>query len=100
MSTFNVHNLGEGARPAPIGYSSWLDYWEKATGMKANWCQRVNCTQLLAKATDGAHVQLDSPNDNHWYIVPLCHKCNCQFGAHFSVRGPLVSVTDPNVILW
>ena len=23
MSTFKVHNLGEGARSAPIGYSSW-----------------------------------------------------------------------------
>lgn len=71
MSTYKVHNLGEGARPAPFGYSSWLDYWEKATGMKANRCHRVDCTQLLAKATDGAHVQLDNPNDNHWYIVPV-----------------------------
>ena len=100
MSIFKVHNLGEGARPTPIGYLSWLDYWEKATGMKANWCHRFDCTQLLAKATDGAHVQLDNPNDNHWYIVPLCHKCNSQFRAHFTVRGPLVSATNPSVILW
>ena len=56
MSTFKVHNLEEGARPAPTGYSSWLDYWEKATGKKAGWCHRVNCPQLLAKATDGAHT--------------------------------------------
>ena len=42
MITFKVHNLEEGARPAPTGYSSWLDYWEKATGMKAGWCHRVN----------------------------------------------------------
>ena len=100
MNTYNVHNLREGARPAPVGYSSWLDYWEKATEMRAIYCHRVGSFQLLAKATDGAHVQLDNSNDNHWYIVPLCHECNCQFGTHFKVRGPLVSATDPSVILW
>ncbi len=76
MSIFKVHNLAEGTRPAPVGYSSWLDYWEKATGMKANWCHRVDWSQRLAKATDGAHVSLNNPNHNLWYIVPLRHKCN------------------------
>lgn len=96
MGVYNVHNLREGGRNG-----NWLKYWENATGMKAQWCHRVDCiSPLLAKATDGAHVQLDNSNDDHWYIVPLCHKCNCQYGAHFSVRGPLVSATDPNVILW
>lgn len=69
MGVYNVHNLREGGRDG-----NWLKYWENATGMKAQWCHRVDCiSPLLAKATDG---------------------------AHFSVRGPLVSATDPNVILW
>ena len=29
MAKYFVHNLKAGARPAPAGYSSWLDYWEK-----------------------------------------------------------------------
>ena len=27
-----LHNLCEGNRLVPSGYSSWLDYWEQATG--------------------------------------------------------------------
>ena len=97
---YNVHNLQEGSSPAPDGYSSWLDYWEKCTGEEATFCHRVDCKNgILARANDGAHVQLDDPNDDHWYIVPLCHKCNCQFGDRFMVSGPLVRVTDPNYIL-
>lgn len=92
MSFYKVHNLREGGKSG-----NWLEYWEKATGTKAGKCHKIGCTQ---QATDGAHVQLDDPSDNRWYIVPLCHACNCQFGKHFIVRGPLVAVTDPNVILW
>lgn len=92
MAYYKVHNLREGGRDG-----NWLAYWEKATGKEANLCHNISCS---SKATDGAHVQLDTPHDNRWYIVPLCHRCNCQFGEHFTVRGPLVSATDPSVILW
>lgn len=89
---YNVHNLREGGREG-----NWLAYWEEATGIKSPICHYVGCNQW---ATDGAHVQLDDPNDKRWFIVPLCHKCNCQFGEHFIVSGPLVSVSDPEIILW
>lgn len=92
MGIYRVHNLKEGGRSG-----NWLEYWKRATGKNAYLCHKVDCYQL---ETDGAHVQLDAPNDNRWYIVPLCHRCNCQFGEHFMVEGPLVSVTDPSVILW
>lgn len=91
--TYNVHNLQEGSRNG-----NWKTYWENATGQKADVCHRIGCFSTLN--IDGAHVQLDDPNDRRWWIVPLCHSCNCQFGAHFSVIGPLVSVDDPTVILW
>lgn len=99
---YKVHSLREGSSAPPNGYMSWLDYWKKATGQKAIWCHQTNClNNSLALATDGAHVQLDSEyNDNRWWIVPLCHLCNTQFGADFSVSGPLVSATDPTEILW
>lgn len=96
MGLHRVHNLREGNRPVPAGYSSWIDYWEKATGLKAGNCHNVNCN---AKATDGGHVQLDFGSDK-WYIVPLCHWCNTQFGMHFTAEGPLVSATNPMDILW
>lgn len=92
MSYYRVHNLREGNRPG-----NWLEYWERATGMKAGACHKIGC---IRQATDGAHVQLDDSSDSRWYIVPLCHSCNCQFGGHFTVEGPLVSVTDPSVIRW
>lgn len=91
MSIYKVHNLRESGRNG-----NWLAYWENATGIEANRCHKLGCTQ---HATDGAHVQLDDSNDKRWYVVPLCHKCNCQFGEHFLVEGPLVSVIAPNVIL-
>lgn len=93
---YKVHNLQEGYRTPPNGYSSWLDYWERATGLKAYLCHVTGCLKL---ATDGAHVQLDDSYDKRWYIVPMCHPHNCQFGAHFIVEGPLVAATDPTVIL-
>lgn len=90
--TYLVHNLKEGSRPG-----NWIKYWEDATGQKAGLCHKVGC---FAKATDGAHVQLSNSIDHRWWIVPLCHQCNCQFGAEFTVTGPLVSAADPSIILW
>ena len=92
-----VKNVNGSSRwQAPSGYSSWLDYWEKKTGLKASFCRRSGC---LNSATDGAHVQLVS-GGNEWYIVPLCHSCNTQFGACFYVDGPLVPVNSFYSIKW
>ena len=51
-----VRNLQEGSRPG-----DWIRYWEEATGLKADTCHRIGCSN---KATDGAHVQLVD-SDNH-----------------------------------
>ena len=50
-------------------------------------------------ATDGAHVQIVN-GGNEWYIVPLCHGCNTQFGANNYVNGPLVPVNPIYPIKW
>lgn len=89
---YTVRNIQEGSRDG-----NWLKYWENATKMEANLCHNLFCDE---KATDGAHVQLANITNLKWYIVPLCHKCNCQFGKELTVTGPLVSVTDPKDILW
>lgn len=91
MGVYRVHNLQEDSRPG-----NWLDFWEKDTGLKANYCHVVGC---FSKATDGAHVQLDNPDNDKWYIVPMCHPHNCQRGAHYLVNGPLVPVNG-GAILW
>jgi len=50
---------------------TWLKHWEKLSGKTADEC--ACCSQ---KATVGAHVQKAESDNNKWYIVPLCKKCN------------------------
>jgi hypothetical protein len=54
-------------------YSSWLDFWEKKKGKKADKCERLNCQ----KTNDivGAHV-IKSGDGPKEYILPLCKDCN------------------------
>ena len=73
-----------------------MDYWEKKTGLKARCCHEISC---IGNATDGAHVQVVNGGDE-WYIVPLCHPCNLQYGASFYVDSPLVSVDSARPIKW
>lgn len=89
---YKVRNLQEGSRPG-----NWIRYWEDATGQKAGTCHYCGCTD---KATDGSHVQLADSMNRKWYIVPLCHRHNCQYGQTFWVDGPLVGVADSSDILW
>lgn len=96
MAQYYVHNLREVSRPVPAGYSSWLNFWEKKTSLKGEKCHKVGCNN---KATDGAHVQLATGGDE-WYIVPLCHSCNTNYGASFYVNGPLVPVNSNYPIKW
>lgn len=88
---YYVHNLQAEHRD-----DNWIRYWENATGLDRGKCHHLGCNE---DATDGAHVTLKNSDDKRWYIVPLCHECNCQFGADIWVEGPLVAATDPTVIL-
>jgi len=94
MSTYKVRNIREGGR-----LGNWIKYWEDATGLRAGSCHRVDCLTNHSDAIDGAHVQLVGSTDRRWYIVPLCHTCNCQFGEEFHVHGPLVAANDSRTIL-
>lgn len=89
MAIYKVRNLHENRD------GNWIRFWEEATGLKARKCHRVGCSD---SAEDGAHVQLVDSTDKKWYIVPLCHKCNCQFGATFWVTGPLVPVNGGEIL--
>ncbi len=53
---------------------SWLQHWEKYSGLKANWCSEINC--LEKENLVGAHVQKADAIDTNWYIIPLCKSHN------------------------
>lgn len=96
MSYLVTNVAGSSSRAAlPSGYTSWIDFWEKKTGLKANYCKETSCINM---ATDGAHVQVSGQGD-YWYIVPLCHRHNMSMG-YFYVEGPLVPVNTNLPILW
>jgi len=65
--------IGSSRFPAPEGYSSWLDYWEKKTGTKKSICGVDGCSK---KDLVGAHVQKVNSIDQKWYITPICSDCN------------------------
>ena len=86
MKVKNV--VGSSRFPAPQGFSSWLDYWEKKSGQKATFCGASSCwgTNLV-----GAHVKKAEGYDQSWYITPLCVSCN-QRADTFEVYSTLVPV--------
>lgn len=93
---YNVYNVNGSSNRAslPAGYSSWMDFWEKKTGRKANLCK---CTACMESATDGAHVNVDGYG-YYWFITPLCHMHNMSNGT-LQVDGPLVPVNENLPIL-
>ena len=84
-----VKNVPGSSRfPAPAGYKSWLDYWEKKTNSTKTICGASGCSN---KELVGAHVQKVNSTDQKWYITPICNKCN-QRTDEFDVCWELVPV--------
>jgi len=69
MLVKNLRNTG--AKTCKCG--SWLEHWEKASGMKANYCVAATCAQ---KATLGGHIIKVGSEDGNHYIIPICASCN------------------------
>lgn len=68
-----VKNLHGTSDNAPLGYTTWKDFWIAKSGMKwPYYCQRYGC---YGRAEVGAHVKL-ADGSNKWYIIPLCSKDN------------------------
>lgn len=84
-----VKNVNGSSRwPAPSGYSSWLDYWEKKSGKTVSICGASGCSN---KDLVGAHVQKANSTDKKYYITPICHSCN-QRTDEFNVVWDLIPV--------
>lgn len=70
-----VKNVNGSSRfSEPKGYTSWLEYWETQTGLKASECFAKDC--YSRNYLVGAHVQKVFSYDKTWYIIPLCSSCN------------------------
>jgi hypothetical protein len=109
-----VNAVGTSELEPPSGYDSWLDYWEKKQGKKADHCY------FCGKKTEdllGGHVNkviLDyteiilkkkPKSEPPLFIIPLCAECNnSENDAVFSVsEADLVPAPDEyNVVdaLW
>jgi hypothetical protein len=82
-----VKNLnGSGEKKCKCG--SWLAHWSNFAKEQPFFCANLDC-KLEAK--DGAHVKRTNPNDNSHYIVPLCHACNTDRDAEFTVMASMLA---------
>jgi hypothetical protein len=73
MSFIDVKNKkGSAYKDPPAGYSSWLDFWEKKKGKKADVCEVMSCK---GNPDVGGHV-IKSGEGGKEYILPMCFKCN------------------------
>lgn len=86
-----VKNLNGTGEKIPQGYSSWLEFWEKKAGKKANVCSNMTCT---GSAEVGGHVKLVG-GTNKEYIVPICYSCNNKKDLEFeSYYTPIAVKND------
>ena len=69
-----VKNLQNTTGRVPVDTSrTWQKFWENKTGAQFTFCSCSDCFELAAV---GGHVKKVDMNDDKWYIVPLCRKCN------------------------
>ncbi len=76
--------------PPPAGYSSRLEYWEKAVGRKADKCSHEVCER---PATEGAIARRAFSTDKRIYVFPACETCARRTEMLY-VRGPLAELSD------
>ena len=91
MSNFQWHVVGRGEsiwnvvdtfdEKWPSEFSSWMDFWEKVTGLEFQSYCPVCGTKFLFEGKErnanGAHVRLQNePEDDMAWIMPLCSSCN------------------------
>ena len=74
--------------PAPEGYESRLDCWERITGRKAGKCAHEICNR---PATHGALAVRAFSTDTARYIFPACETC-ARRSEMLYVHGPLVKM--------
>jgi hypothetical protein len=70
---------------------SWLEHWKRHSDQPLSiFCAVLDCIQ---KPEAGAHVQKDGPDDDGWYIVPLCNAHNGQYGTSSYITDAVTLVS-------
>ena len=69
---------------------SWLDHWDRFSDQSPTYCPVEECMNHIEI---GARVQKDSPDDEGWYIVPLCQKHNAKKGETLIVNDNVKMVS-------
>lgn len=72
LNMVKVKNV-KGHFKVPVGYDSWLNYWERTMNREAKVCAKSDCNN-----TDnlvGGHVYKKGDSDSI-YLVPLCYDHN------------------------
>ncbi|MCK5134004.1 MAG: hypothetical protein KAR40_17880 [Candidatus Sabulitectum sp.] len=72
MGMTEIRNKKGTAKPAPKGYSSWLEFWQNSKPLPDGTCKVYSCSK---QATDGAHVIINGLGGKE-YILAMCHECN------------------------
>jgi len=73
MSFIDVKNKkGTADKTSPVGYESWLNFWEKKKGKKATTCEVLSCN---GSPDLGGHV-IKAGEGSKEYILPMCYSCN------------------------
>lgn len=73
MSFIDVKNKkGTSGKTPPVGYESWLDFWEKKKRRKASKCEVFHCN---GSPDLGGHV-IRAREGSKEYILPMCSSCN------------------------
>jgi hypothetical protein len=83
-----VKNIN-GRRQNSCKCGTWLDHWAKICGSPVP--QLCSATICMGKPQLGAHVQKDDPDDDNWYIIPLCVK--------HSIRAASLEIVDSTILV-
>ena len=80
MKIKNINGSSKVSAEPPVGYTSWLNYWEIQAKFTLVEGKKYKCpackNDFERKNFDGCHVQKVNSIDKKWYIIPLCDKCN------------------------
>lgn len=97
----NIKGTGENARTIS---GSWLEFWEKKTGRKADKClaydpdpQKEKGYVYLCGSTRGlvgGHVKKVGSTDGSWYFLPICSSHNQREDVYYAKEEDLVPVTS------
>jgi hypothetical protein len=73
----------------PMGFFSWLEWWEYKLSTKASDCACLNCAEKTNLTA--VHVKVVGDEENV-YLVPLCHECAANCGIFTVMTSKLVRI--------